>query len=69
MQPSKIYDLLIEKNQGKPDQPEAYLDPDTNSVWILLDEGRMLTFWCPDKSLEEMSSEEINDYIKEILSE
>jgi hypothetical protein len=69
MKASKIYDLLVEMNEGKPDQPEAYLDPDTNTVWILLGEGRMLTFWCPDRSFEEMSDKEINDFITDILSE
>ena len=69
MKASKIYELLVEKNEGKPDQPEAYLDKDTNTVWILIGEGRMLTFWCPDKSFEEMSDVEINDFITDILSE
>lgn len=69
MQASKIYDLLVEKNHGKPDQPEAYLDTDTNTVWILIGVGRMLTFWCPDKSFEDMSDKEINDFIEEVLND
>lgn len=69
MQASKIYDLLVEKNHGKPDLPNAYLDEETNTVWILLGKGRMLTFWCPDNSLENMSEKEINDFIADILKE
>lgn len=63
MKPEEIYAALVAKNEGDPEKLSAYLDEETNTLWILTGERVMTALWSPDHMLKYMSEKEINNFI------
>jgi hypothetical protein len=64
--PEDIYTELVTAKSEHPDDPNlCHIDYDTNTIWIMVDVGKLLSFWSPDYIFRYMTPKEINDWLTE----
>lgn len=68
MKPEEIYNLLVARNMDEPENPtNCYIDYETNTIWALAGDGKLMSFWSPDHMFKHMSDEEIDAFLIECL--
>jgi hypothetical protein len=59
--------MLAEKNK-ETGEKNAWVDPESNSIWMLGDEGELLRFYGGKAILKDMSDQEINEFVAIVAS-
>jgi len=59
----KIYQILTAKVREHEGATAAWIDPDTNTIWMLGDEGELIKYTSDRNLFKDMSEEELRDLV------
>ena len=63
-----VYDILVEQNRKDPDNRQAWVDLETNTIWVLGGENTLYRFEAADLVFKEMTEQEIKDLVAFVLT-
>lgn len=63
----QVYQMIAEKNQETGDK-NAWVDAESNTVWMLGSEGELLRFYGGKAILANMSEQEINEFVATVTA-
>lgn len=61
----QVYEMLVEKNQETGDK-NAWVDPESNTVWMLGSEEELTRFYGGKTILKDLSNQEIKDFVARV---
>jgi hypothetical protein len=59
----KIYQILTAKVREHEGATAAWIDPETNTIWMLGDEGELIRYTSDRNLFKDMSEEELRDLV------